>query len=98
MVLTRRAPKPLADALATLEAELAPASTLARTQSAWTPIVGSLIAANTAPTAEREGVLTVSCAASVWAQELELMGPELIARINARLGPGTSRELRLRAL
>ena len=96
--MSRRAPKPLADALAVLEAGLAPASTLARVQSAWTPIVGPLIAANTTPTAEREGVLMVSCAAAVWAQELELMGPELIGWINARLGPGTIRELRLRAL
>jgi predicted nucleic acid-binding Zn ribbon protein len=94
--MSRRAPAPLARALGTLEARLAPATTLAHTQSAWTAIVGALIAANTTPTSERDGVLTVSCAASVWAQELELMGPELIARINARLGPGTVRELRLR--
>jgi predicted nucleic acid-binding Zn ribbon protein len=96
--MSRRAPTPLADALELLQARLAPATTLARAQSAWTPIVGPLIAANTTPTAEREGILMVSCAASVWAQELELMRPELIDRINARLGPGTIRDLRLRAL
>jgi predicted nucleic acid-binding Zn ribbon protein len=95
--MSRRAPTPLAHALEALQARLAPATTLARTQSAWTPIVGALIAANTTPTAERDGVLTVSCAASVWAQELELMRTELIERINDRLGPGTIRDLRLRA-
>ena len=31
------------------------------------------IAAAARPTAEREGVLTVTCEAAVWAQELELM-------------------------
>jgi len=47
--------------------------------------VGPAIAAEATPTAERGGVLTVSCSASVWAAELEMMAPELVARLNAEL-------------
>ena len=47
---------------------------------------GPAIAAAARPTAERDGVLTVTCEAAVWAQELELMGCELIERLNAALG------------
>ena len=38
------------------------------------------------PPAERDGVVTVTCASAVWAQELDLMAPELVARLNAALG------------
>jgi hypothetical protein len=41
-------------------------------------------------------VLTVSCEAAVWAQELELIAPELIPRLNAALGADAIRELRCR--
>ncbi len=33
----------------------------------------------------------------MWAQELELMAPELLARLNAALGSDTLRALRCRA-
>jgi predicted nucleic acid-binding Zn ribbon protein len=46
--------------------------------------------------AERDGVLTVSCDAAVWAQELELMADVLIARINDALGDDAVRSLRCR--
>ena len=37
---------------------------------------------------ERAGVLTVACRSSVWAQELTLLAPELVSRLNAALdGP-----------
>jgi len=38
-----------------------------------------VIAQQTIP---RGGVLTVSCTASVWAQELDLMGPSIVERLN----------------
>jgi predicted nucleic acid-binding Zn ribbon protein len=56
--------------------------------------VGEAIAAQAQPIAERGGVLTVACAASVWAQELDLMGPELVERLNGSLGGGTLTRLR----
>jgi predicted nucleic acid-binding Zn ribbon protein len=46
-----------------------------------------MISAEAVPTAERAGVVTVSCSAAVWAQELDLMAPKIIHRLNERL-PG----------
>ena len=48
------------------------------------------------PTAERDGILTVTCDAAVWAQELDLMAAELIEKLNAALGEDAIRELRCR--
>ena len=56
--------------------------------------VGETIAAQASPTAERAGVITVSCAASVWAQELDLMGPQIVARLNGALVGDPVRRLR----
>lgn len=92
----RRAPRPLGLALERFTGELAPVTTLARVQALWTTTVGEGIAAASRPVAERGGVLTVSCAASVWAQELDLMAPELLARLNSALGNEALRELRCR--
>ena len=63
-----------------------PATLLARVQSAWPDAVGDVVAAEAEPAAEREGVVTVACGSSLWASELELMGRELTASINASLG------------
>jgi len=94
--VSRRAPRPLASALAQLTGALAPASTLARVQEVWEGAVGPAIAASARPTAERDGVLTVKCEAAVWAQELDLMAGALIPRLNAALGSDGVRELRCR--
>jgi len=75
---------------------LAPATTLARVQEVWERAAGPAIAAAARPTAERDGALTVTCTAAVWAQELELMAEELIARLNAALGADAVRRLRCR--
>ena len=63
-----------------------PATLLARVQSAWPDAVGDVVAAEAEPAGEREGVVTVACGSSLWASELELMGRELTASINASLG------------
>jgi predicted nucleic acid-binding Zn ribbon protein len=73
----------MALALARLEDELAPLTPLAEIQRAWPDAVGATIATQATPTAERGGVLTVSCSASVWAQELDLMAPMLLERLNS---------------
>jgi predicted nucleic acid-binding Zn ribbon protein len=65
---------------------LAPATTLARVQRVWEDAVGPAVAKEATPVAERDGELTLACAAAVWAQELDLMGPELAAKVNAALG------------
>jgi predicted nucleic acid-binding Zn ribbon protein len=94
--MRRAAPRTLSGALAQLTAGLAPATTLARVQEVWERVAGSTIAAAARPTGERDGVLTVTCEASVWAQELTLMQRELLPRLNAALGDGAIRELRCR--
>jgi predicted nucleic acid-binding Zn ribbon protein len=86
MSLHRRSPRSLAAALGALTDELAPQTLLADVQRAWPATVGEAIAAQAQPTAERGGVVTVACAASVWAQELDLMGPQIIARLNESVG------------
>jgi predicted nucleic acid-binding Zn ribbon protein len=81
----RRGPRQLAGAFESLTRELAPQTLLAAVQRAWPEAVGPLIAAQAQPTAERRGVLTVSCSASVWAQELDLMAPDILELLNRRL-------------
>jgi predicted nucleic acid-binding Zn ribbon protein len=91
------APRPLAGAIEQLTAKLAPATTLARVQSIWERATGAAVAAAARPTAERDGVLTVTCSSAAWAQELDLMGFELIGRLNAALEAEAIRELRCRS-
>lgn len=92
----RRTPRSLQATLMDLADDLAPQTLLADVQRAWEPAVGATIAANAAPTAERGGVVTISCAASVWAQELDLMAPQIIQRLNEALS--ASRVVRLRCV
>jgi predicted nucleic acid-binding Zn ribbon protein len=88
----RRSPRSMDAALTALADDLAPQTLLGDVQRAWAATVGPSIAAQAQPTAERGGVVTVSCAASVWAQELDLMAPQIIERLNAALpGGGVSR-------
>jgi predicted nucleic acid-binding Zn ribbon protein len=92
--MSRHAPRSLADAISELTSALAPNTTLARVQEIWPAAAGSAIAAAARPVSERSGTLTVSCEAAVWAQELELMSVDLIARVNAALGAETIKRLR----
>jgi predicted nucleic acid-binding Zn ribbon protein len=95
--VSRPAPRPISLALERYAAALEPASTLARVQACWEATVGAAIAAAARPTGERDGVLSVRCEAAVWAQELDLMGPELLARLNSALGEQRLHKLRCRA-
>jgi predicted nucleic acid-binding Zn ribbon protein len=90
----RRGPRPLSQALYAVRDELAPETILADVQRHWSEVVGASIAAEASPTAERAGVLTISCSASVWAQELDLMGPDIVKRLNGALERGRIERLR----
>lgn len=81
-------------ALDSLRDELAPETLLASVQRAWPAAVGEAISAEATPTSERGGVVTVSCSASVWAQELDLMGPTIVGRLNDLLESGRVERLR----
>jgi predicted nucleic acid-binding Zn ribbon protein len=78
--------------------DLEPDTLLADVQRAWPGAVGAAIAREASPTAERGGVVTVSCSASVWAQELDLMAPAIIERLNSLLRTGRVSRLRCVAL
>jgi predicted nucleic acid-binding Zn ribbon protein len=77
-----------------LTSRLAPAGTLARVQAVWAQAVGEAIAGQAVPVGEHDGELRIRCASATWAQELELMGPGLAAKLNEALGEGAIRGLR----
>jgi predicted nucleic acid-binding Zn ribbon protein len=97
MSLRRRAPRRVAVTLETLGGQWQPATLLAEVQQAWPGAVGEAIAREARPVAERGGVVTVTCSAAVWAQELDLMGPAIVERLNHELDRGTVRRLRCTA-
>jgi predicted nucleic acid-binding Zn ribbon protein len=90
----RRSPRPVSLALTRLGRELSPETLLGDVQRVWREAVGEAIAAEAIPSAERSGVLTVSCSASVWAHELDLMGPVICERLNGLVGAGRIQRLR----
>jgi predicted nucleic acid-binding Zn ribbon protein len=95
--LTRRpAPRPAQPALRAALARAAPRTSLASLQVAWAELVGEQIAAIAEPVSERAGEVTVDCADSVWAQELDLMQGELLRRLAERLGERAPQSLRFR--
>jgi predicted nucleic acid-binding Zn ribbon protein len=96
--MRRREPRPAGRAVQALAERLAPLTLLADVQRVWEPAVGELVAAQAEPTGEHDGVLVVTCSSAVWAQELDLMAPDLIARLNGLLGAERVRALRCRAV
>jgi predicted nucleic acid-binding Zn ribbon protein len=96
--MRRREPRPLGHAISALAEQLAPLTLLADVQRVWPQAVGDLVAAQAEPTGERDGVLVVTCSSAVWAQELDLMAPDLIVRLNGLLAGGEVRALRCQAV
>ncbi len=82
----RRAPRPASAALRAVRDSAAPQTPLGIAQARWDDIVGPAIAAAATPVAERRGELVVSCESSVWVQELDLMAPTILARLQAEPG------------
>jgi predicted nucleic acid-binding Zn ribbon protein len=90
----RPAPRPLARALDAALPAARPAGLLAEVQSAWPAAAGPALAAAASPVSERSGTVTVECESAVWAQELELLRPELTRRLDEALGGGRVERLR----
>jgi predicted nucleic acid-binding Zn ribbon protein len=78
-------PRPLGAALHQARARAEPRTLLAATQSAWPTAAGARVAAEAEPVAERDGVVTIACRSATWAQELDLLQPELVERLNGAL-------------
>ena len=83
--MRRPAPRPIAAALEGYAREAAPATLLARVQAHWPDVAGEVIAAEAGPASERAGTVTFTCSSGVWANELDLLSPDLIGRLNAAL-------------
>jgi len=81
----RRGPRPVAETLQAVLQDAEPATLLAAVQRAWSDAVGEAIAAEASPVSEREGVVTVSCRSATWAQELELLGDQITARLRSEI-------------
>jgi predicted nucleic acid-binding Zn ribbon protein len=95
-----RGPRRLGDALGIVRDQTAPATLLAAVQGAWASTAGEAVAAQAEPVSERQGVVTVACRSATWAQELDLLGPELLERLNSGLaeaGVGPVSRLRFTA-
>jgi predicted nucleic acid-binding Zn ribbon protein len=96
----RPGPRPLARALDGVARQARPQTLLARVQGAWEGVAGAVVAAEAAPVSEREGTVSCSCSSAVWANELELLEPDLRGRLNEALGAspdGPVRRLRFSA-
>jgi predicted nucleic acid-binding Zn ribbon protein len=89
----RLAPRPLRAALDGVLKRAEPATLLARVQSAWPAAAGTGLSDSATPVAERDGVVTLACESAVWANELELLAPDLLERLNDALGEGRSTAL-----
>jgi predicted nucleic acid-binding Zn ribbon protein len=81
-----REPKGLADVMEAFTASRGWDSPLARAElvASWWEIVGTETAAHTAPVAIEDGVLTVSCDSTAWAQQLRLMRGTILDRVAER--------------
>jgi predicted nucleic acid-binding Zn ribbon protein len=61
----------------------------------WPRLVGAQIAAVTVPeSVTPDGTLFVRVATSAWLNELQLLTPEIMARVNAGRGPGRLKTIR----
>lgn len=85
-LVSRRAPRPIAHAVADLQARVAPATLLGDVQRVWAGAVGEAVAREAEPIGERDGTITVLCSSSVWMQEIQLMGPQIAGKLNAAIG------------
>ncbi|HET6997751.1 MAG TPA: DUF721 domain-containing protein [Solirubrobacterales bacterium] len=92
----RRAPRQAAVAFRVARDRAAPRTALAAVQVAWAEAVGEHLATVATPVSERSGTLTIECADTVWAQELDLMQGQLLERLRAALGDQAPSTLRFR--
>lgn len=61
----------------------------------WAEVVGEQIAAHSAPTALRDGVLHVCAESTAWATQLRMVQRQLLAKIAAAVGDGVVTAMRI---
>lgn len=94
MTLRRRAPRPIAGTLASMQGSWQPATPLGHAQTAWdqigrvwTDVIGEhgpYIVERTSLVGLRAGVLTVRCSEAVVADTLTLESERVLTRLNER--------------
>jgi predicted nucleic acid-binding Zn ribbon protein len=62
----------------------------------WDSAVPAEIAEHCEPTDWKQGTLELTVATPVWAQQIALRKPEILAALKAALGPGAPTDLRTR--
>ncbi|HEY5843572.1 MAG TPA: DUF721 family protein [Mycobacterium sp.] len=61
----------------------------------WPAVVGEDIAEHAAPTALREGVLSISAESTAWATQLRMVQAQVLAKIAAAVGDGVVTSLKI---
>jgi hypothetical protein len=67
-----------------------------RTWQIWDETVGPQIAARARPVRIRDGVLEIRVDQPIWMQQLQLMKPKILTRLNERLGGGILKDIFMR--
>ncbi len=62
----------------------------------WADIVGADLAAHTQPDSFADGELAVTADSTAWATQVRLLAPVLVKRLNAELGDGSVRRVKVR--
>ena len=62
----------------------------------WAEIVGTDLAAHTRPDSFADGELAVTADSTAWATQVRLLAPMLVKRLNAELGDGSVRRVKVR--
>jgi predicted nucleic acid-binding Zn ribbon protein len=88
MARSRHQPRRLGSALQAAVQPIAPATLLGAVQSSWPAAVGDRVAAEATPVSESEGVVTVACRSATWAQELDLLAGDMLAKLRSELPEG----------
>ncbi|QEO09051.1 DUF721 domain-containing protein [Protaetiibacter larvae] len=90
---TGRDPRGLDDVLHTLTESMGWTSPLAKSTLlvSWPQLIGAEVAAHTEPVSVEEGLLTVRCDSTAWAQQLRSMRTAVLAKI-AEAHPGAGIE------
>lgn len=90
-----RTPPPVSEGLRALAAQHGWQSHLVAgdLHGSWAQIVGTQLAANTAPLRLQGGVLVLAASSPLWAAEVRQHSRVITERVNARLGDGTVRQV-----
>jgi predicted nucleic acid-binding Zn ribbon protein len=74
------------------------ASTLSTVFASWPDMVGESVAQHSRPRSLRDGVLVVAVDEPAWATQLRWLEADLLARLEAVLGPGQVARIEVRVL